>query len=217
MNRYWFFEWICMSWRLAGSSWSFFKGLHAISKLHTPLITVFGGKVALEEKENNYEKKTYDLAQKFVEHGFSVLTGGGPGIMKAANCGAASINKKRTLGITVHDIDKGYKNPCAPVVEVSDFFVRKWLLMRYSCGFIVFPGGVGTAEELFELLNRMKYGKVVAFPVVLVGVNYWRPLVDWYKNEGLKYGIIPARCADFLSITDDIDEAFKILHPECDH
>ncbi len=220
MKRNWFFEWIRIYYELTVARWNFFKALHAVSRLKTPIITVFGGTMfggKGSSYENNYEKEAYELARKCVEHGFSILTGGGPGIMEASNCGAASIAKKRTLGISVQGIDKDYKNPCAAVVHVSDFFVRKWLLMRYSSGFIIFPGGIGTAEELFELLNRMKYGKTPELPVVLIGTKYWHSLVDWYKNSGLKYGIIPEQCSHYLRITDDINEAFKIVNSNYNH
>jgi len=140
--------------------------------------------------------------------------------MVAANCGAAETRKKgekaQTLGIAVSGIDEDFMNPCADTLFVNYFFMRKWLLIRYSVGFIIFPGGVGTMDELFDLLNMMKHHRVPPLPVVLIGVEYWQPLVKWFKESALKGGLIDERLTELFVVTDDIDEAYDLLYEVCE-
>jgi len=202
-------------------SWQLMCSFLSLSKLHMPVVTVFGG--SKEDKEGIYSKKAYAIAKKFVEHDVSILTGGGPGIMEAANCGAVSAkrenenSKKCTFGVAVAAIDTWFISSCYyPTVRVSYFFMRKWLLIRYSVGFIVFPGGIGTMDELFDLLNLLKHNKIPSFPVVLIGKQYWQPLVDWFTGSAIKHGLITEkRLLELFVVTDDMDEAFNIIYEYC--
>src|SRR5207249_2543618 len=121
------------------------RGIYHISRLAEPIITIFGGKFAQEE--SIYTRKAYELSMLCAEQGISVITGGGPGLMKAANCGVAETimqkNKsKYTLGIGIKSVDVDFKNKCAFVFRVDYFFIRKILLINYSSGFVIFPGGI---------------------------------------------------------------------------
>ena len=194
----------------------FIRGVYTLSRLEQPIISIFGGKRA--PQENGYTKQAYDLARMLAKQNISVLTGGGPGIMEAANCGAASIekekkdNKRRTVGIGVRGVDAEFVNPCAYVFHTRYLYIRKWLLMHYSRAFIVFPGGIGTCEELFELLDLMKLEKIKQYPVILIGSAYWRDVLNWYNEAGIKQGYIPAQAKDFITVTDDINQAYSIIN-----
>jgi len=206
-----FFHSIKVGYQLTNS---FFR----LSRLPMPIVTVFGG--AQADKTGKFTKQAHDLCQKLAKKGVSIITGGGPGIMVAANCGAAETRKKgekaQTLGIAVSGIDEDFMNPCADTLFVNYFFMRKWLLIRYSVGFIIFPGGVGTMDELFDLLNMMKHHRVPPLPVVLIGVEYWQPLVKWFKESALKGGLIDERLTELFVVTDDIDEAYDLLYEVCE-
>lgn len=219
MKRFWLFEWLSVVWLLIKAMGQFFYCLYKMSRMQGQIISMFGGKgVAIDHA---YAKSAYDLASLCVQHELSILTGGGPGIMEAANCGATSTDRRDkkqtlTLGLGVAGVDADFVNPCVKVIRVCDMFIRKWLLIRYSSAFVIFPGGIGTAAELFAMLDLVKLRKLPQRPVVLIGSAYWQPLVDWYA-QAIKFGTISARCADFFVVTDDINEALRLLHPTCKH
>jgi len=200
--------------------WELICSFMKLSKLSMPVISIFGGSMA--EKDGVYSKKAYILAKKFAEHDVSVLTGGGPGIMEAANCGASSIyngdedKRKKTIGIAVTGIDTWFVSSCFyHTIRVGYFFMRKWLLIRYSVGFVVFPGGVGTVDELFDLLNLMKHHKIPQFPVVLIGRDYWKPIIDWFQDSALKNKLIDEKLTKMFVVTDNTDEAFEVVYDFC--
>lgn len=192
-------------------------GFFRLARMPMPIVTFFGG--AKADSSGTCVQQAHDLAERFVKSGVSVLTGGGPGIMVAASCGAAEGSKPgkkgRTLGITVAGVDEEFVNPCADTLRVSYFFMRKWLLIRYSVGYVVFPGGVGTMDELFDLLNMLKHNKIPPFPVVLIGVDYWQPVITWFYNFAFKEGLIDESLAKLFVVTDSIDEAYEIIYDVC--
>ncbi len=186
-------------------------GVYRLSKLTQPIVAVFGGKGAYYK--GKYAKWAYQFSEKIIDHNMSVITGGGPGIMEAANCGAFESSEKKkevTLGIRVKGVDATFLNKCASFIKVDYFFVRKWLLTHYACGFVHFPGGIGTVDELFEVLNLMKVKKVKKVPIILVGTDYWKNLIEWYEHA-LKSDLIDAPLQSMLVITDDIDEAVHAI------
>ena len=189
-------------------------GLYSLSRLRGPIVSIFGGKWVNDE--HGHAKQAYELAGQLVEHGFSIVTGGGPGIMSAANCGAQEkkeqlkIKEECTLGISVVGVDDGFVNPCARLVQIRSFFVRKWLLMRYSSAIVVFPGGIGTVDELFDVLNLQKFNIIKLMPVILVDRSYWQGLVDWY-NQSAAQGIIRPEYKRLFTITDDLDEVYSSI------
>ena len=191
-------------------------GAWRISRLPKPLVSIFGA--TRLKKTDRYRQVAHELASKLVQVDISVLTGGGPGIMEAANCGALPRNggKGVSMGIGVKDLGEG-KNPCVQeYCELDYFFARKWLLTRYSSGFVVFPGGFGTLDELSEVLTLVQVGKLSRVPIVLVGVEYWADFMSWITNEALQHGFIEKEHMSLLTVTDDIEEAFCLVRDACE-
>lgn len=199
-------------WALMQTLWARCR----MARIKKPIITVFGGKGA--SQENEYAHIAYDLSGALVERGFAILTGGGPGIMQAANCGAVDYAVKHSIkgcvsfGVRVPGIDEGFKSPCAyGIAQVSYFFVRKWLLINYSRALIVFPGGIGTLDEFFQVLNLIKTKKMKRLPVILVGAHYWKPLIDWYFNYGIASGFIKKEMHDLFTVVDDVPSILRLI------
>jgi hypothetical protein len=190
-------------------------GWYKISQLSGPVITIFGATSVAQYTP--YTQLAHDIAHQCVVLGMSVLTGGGPGVMEAANCGAHHQSQKEqkqyqhVLGISVQRLDSGYTNPCPPIIQVNTFFIRKWLLMNYSYAFIILPGGIGTADELFEVLNLIVTEKLQRVPIVLVGSSYWQPLIDWYYKSGIAHGLINAHWSDLFIVVDSVEDAIKAI------
>lgn len=198
--------------RLAGGVWT-------LSKLEKPIVSVFGGSKV--EQHHGYALKAATLAAQLIDHDISVITGGGPGIMQAANCGAFKHNngsrKAKSIGISVEGLPQEIRNECADDFIVTHyFFTRKFLLTRYATAFVLFPGGFGTMDELFEILTLMQTHKQPRVPIVLIESRYWQPVIEWCKNA-VKEGLLLQKDADLLFVTDDIDEAVKHLHQQCQH
>lgn len=202
-------------WRMIYTSFSAAHGVLKILKLHQPIVTVFGGSHIAADSV--YAHAAYDFAALCAHENISILTGGGPGIMLAANCGATRTAREKdaevpiTLGIEVKGLDEWFRNVCAEVFTVDTFSVRKKLLVNYSVAFVVFPGGIGTADELFDVLNLIKNKKIKQVPVILVGVDYWNPMVVWFKERLLREGMVSESFFDYFLITDDIAYAFGVI------
>lgn len=182
-------------------------GMWHISKYKPPFISIFGG--ARLKQSDYYALKAHELSQRFVDANVSVLTGGGGGIMEAANCGAiyAKHGTGRSIGIGVRDLDEP-RNICVQdFIIVNQFWARKWLLTRYSAAFIVFPGGYGTLDELTEVLTLIQTHKVAPTPLVLVGTEYWKPFMAW-TQEAFQHGTIKKEELELLFVTDDLEQAF---------
>ena len=197
--------------------WSIFKimgefvdGYDKLFKIG-PCVSMFGS-ARMEEGDKYYEMATY-TAKKITEQGFGVITGGGPGIMEAANKGAQEGKGKSVgLGISLpHEqgvnsyVDTDY------VINFNYFFARKVMFVKYAQGFIVFPGGFGTMDEFFESLTLIQTHKVTRFPVVLIGSEYWGGLIDWIKNTMVKNKTISEDDVDLFQLTDDPEEAIEIV------
>lgn len=188
-------------------------GIWKISKLEHAPVTIFGG--ARLKPESIYMKKASELAHKLSEGGIPVLNGGGPGIMEAASCGATKTESGviTAIGITVSALDQREpRSACLPEVIVMDNYgARKWLLIHYSIGFAVFPGGFGTLDELTEILTLIQTKLRDKAPIVLIGKEYWQPIMDWIHESALKEGLIAQEDVDLFTITDDVEEAYRIL------
>jgi uncharacterized protein (TIGR00730 family) len=189
-------------------------GTWRITRLQRPIISIFGG--AQMNPHDAYSHKAHDLANKLVDAGISIMTGGGPGIMQAASCGA--IRKTRSLtsiGIGVTEIDEG-KNPCVQeYFELSNFASRKFLLTHFSIAFIIFPGGFGTLDELAEILTLIKTKKLPPVPIVLIGKEYWKYFMQWLREESLIHGLITREDFTLFTLTDDLQEAFNLVCQLC--
>lgn len=192
----------------------YIRGFWAIRHIEQPIVTILGG---LNVKpDDTYGRQAFKLAQSLSTHGFSVITGGGPGIMVAANCGAASAcshkkNGCKTIGIGLTCANHDFENPCAYVYKANYFFIRKWFLFRYSVGFVFFPGGIGTADELFELLNLVIFK--ISFPqfIILVDKDYWKPLLDWYVDTAMKETLITLPPYEAFLVVDSPEEAMASI------
>lgn len=190
-------------------------GVWRISKLPHPIVSIFGGSRLPQQDE--YARQADQIGQWLVERDISVLTGGGPGIMEAASCGAIRSDggKGKSIGIGVRDLGEG-RNPCVEeYFQLDYFFARKWLLTRYSVGFIVFPGGFGTMDELAEVLTLIQTKKMKKIPIVLVGKEYWEPFMKWVIDEALKHGLVKKEHVQLFTVTDDPYEAFCLIRDEC--
>ncbi len=203
--------------KAVSNSYHLARGICMLSRIHAPIVSIFGS--ARDKKDGEYEQAAYALGKKFVENNISVLTGGGPGTMIDANCGAQSAVKKKSkkiwsAGIGVIGVDDDFDTKCQTFLAVNSFSVRKILLTRYSCGFVIFPGGIGTVDEFFELLNGFKHDKIERCPVVLFGSEYWKKLTEWY-HDAIAAGFINKKYHDFFIVTDDVQQAFDSVHKYC--
>lgn len=200
-------------WQMARVMMQLLYGAWRISKLKGPIVTIFGG--ARLVPNTPYGKKAYELSQKFMNKNISILTGGGPGIMEAASCGARS-RKSKSIGIGVASLGEERNHCVGEYFELDYFFARKWLLTQYSSGFIIFPGGFGTLDELFETLTMIQTKNLTRVPIVLIGVEFWKGLADWITNEPLAHGLVAKEHLEFFKLTDDLQEAYCWIMGKCE-
>ncbi len=186
-------------WRVMRIMSEFVQGFDALAGM-PPAVTIFGSARA-KAGDPPYEAAV-EVARLLGEAGFAIITGGGPGIMEAGNKGA------RTAGVLSVglNIELPFEQHLNPFVDISIthryFFVRKMMLVKYAQGFVIFPGGFGTMDELFEALTLIQTGKVKDFPVVLYDANYWRGLLDWLRGTMLAEGKISAPDLELLIVAD---------------
>jgi uncharacterized protein (TIGR00730 family) len=208
---------------LIGTNLRLLYGMWKLTELPQPAITIFGG--ARIKKDHPYAKKASQLSKQLVADGFSIVTGGGPGIMEAANFGALEylkecrLNENGTkctpivsagIGLVRLNLDK--QNPYVQKqIIMRHFFARKWLLVRYSIGFIVFPGGFGTLDEFFEIITLRQTSRMQEAPIILIDSEYWSPIVDWMYNRALRDGLISKEDLNLISILDDVDKVANII------
>lgn len=198
-------------------SWSVFKimaefvsGMEKMSQIG-PCVAIFGS--ARTKPGDRYYEMAREIAGKITKLGFGVLTGGGPGIMEAANRGAqesggasAGIDIVLPFEAKCNDYIDRDKNVCCDY-----FFVRKTLFMRYAQGYIAMPGGLGTLDEISEAITLIQTEKLSDFPIILVGKDYWQGLIDWFSNTLLAEKMISASDFDIFHVVDTADEAVKII------
>src|SRR6266571_4707651 len=195
-------------WRVLRIQAEFVEGFGLLAELG-PAVSVFGSaRTARGSAE-------YDRAQRIgaglASAGYAVITGGGPGIMEAANRGATSANGVSVgLGIEL-PVEQGLNEYVEIGLEFRYFFVRKTVFIKYSQAFVVLPGGFGTLDELFEALTLVQTGKITKFPIVLVGSDYWSGLVSWIRDSVLAGGKISAGDEDLLTVVDDPAEVVSII------
>jgi len=192
------------SWRVLRIMGEFVEGFDTLSDVYNA-VTVFGS--ARSTPDDPYYDKAVETARMLAEEGFPIITGGGPGIMEAANRGAQEGN-----GLSIGcNIELPFEQGLNPYVERSInfryFFVRKTMFVKYSTAFIVFPGGYGTMDELFEALTLIQTGKVSNFPVILFGAQYWAGLAEWLRERVAGEGKIASTDLRLFTITDSPREA----------
>lgn len=202
----------------ANDSWAIFKimgefvtGFEKMSAIG-PCVSIFGS--ARAKPNDYYFQLTERIAKKIVEAGYGIITGGGPGIMEAANKGA-HLSKGISVGLNIDLPFEQYDNPYIDRdknLNFDYFFVRKVMFVKYSQGFVVMPGGFGTLDELFEAITLIQTKKIARFPIILVGADFWNGLFDWLKNTVMEKAenINPGNM-DLLKIVDTEDEVVDIL------
>jgi len=192
------------TWQILRIQAEFTKGFDTFSDLG-PCISVFG---SARLKQGT---KWYVEAEKFgsliSEHGFGVITGGGPGIMEGANSGAKLVNGI-SVGVGIElPFESGMNKFVDKGIENRYFFTRKVMFLKYSKGFVIFPGGLGTLDELFETLTLAQCGHNIEYPIVLVGKEYWGGLLDWLKNTVLENGMMSEKDLELFRVVDTAEEA----------
>ncbi len=182
-----------------------FRALHFVG----PCITVFGS--ARFSEEHHYYVTGREVGRLLAKIGFTVITGGGPGIMEAANRGAQDVGGY-SVGCNIQLPNEQKPNQFLDKwVEFRYFFVRKLMLVKYSYGFVVLPGGFGTLDEIFECATLIQTGKIRDFPLVLVGKEYWEPLLTFFKERLVKEGTIDQLDAERIVVTDSPEEAIALI------
>ena len=190
-------------WRVMRVMSEFVQGFDALADVG-PAVTVFGS-ARTKPGETQYETAVH-TAQLLGEAGFNIITGGGPGIMEAANKGGYQAGVS-SIGLNIELPFEQHLNPYVDLsIDFHYFFVRKTLLVKYASGFVIFPGGFGTMDELFEAITLIQTGKIRDFPIVLFDTNYWGGLMDWVRHTMLAEGKISPADLDLILLTDSPEE-----------
>ncbi len=200
----------------AGDSWRLFKimsefvdGFDALSEVKLPGVSIFGS--ARTSPDDKYYKITEEVSARLAEAGYAIITGGGPGIMEAANKGADSVDGV-SIGLNISLPFEQEPNPFANLpLSFKYFFVRKVMFLKYAMAFIGMPGGFGTMDELFEALTLIQTRRIKSFPVILVGKDYWGGMVDWIKESLLKSGNVANEDLLIFDVLDDPDEIVNVI------
>lgn len=196
------------SWRLFKILAEFVEGFEILPRIY-PAVTIFGS--SRTSSDHPDYKKAEKLAKLLVKAGFSVITGGGPGIMEAANKGAAEVNGF-SVGLNIKLPFEQTPNPYANVrLEFRYFFVRKVMMAKYSVAFVFFPGGFGTLDEMFEVLTLVQTKKIKPIPIALVGKDFWSPLYSWMKEYLLGTQKISPKDLELFRITETPEETLEYI------
>ena len=196
------------TWRVFRIMAEFVEAFEVLRSVR-PAVTVFGS--ARTQDDHRYYQLGYNLAHTLAKEGFSIITGGGPGIMEAVNKGARDAGGK-SIGLNIAlPFEQKANNFLDIHLEFRYFFARKMMFLKYSCGVVVLPGGFGTMDELFESLTLIQTSKYPRFPVIMMGKEYWAGLLDWLEKRMLADGNISPSDMKVFSLTDDPEEAKAII------
>lgn len=199
------------SWAIFKIMGEFVNGYEKLSKIG-PCVSIFGS--ARTKPDHKYYKLAESVAKSIVEAGYGVITGGGPGIMEAGNKGA-HLGEGTSVGLNIDLPFEQHDNPYIDSDKSLDFdyfFVRKVMFVKYSQGFVVMPGGFGTLDELFEAITLIQTHKIGKFPIILVGTDFWKGLLDWIKETLLEsFGNISPKDLDLIHLVDTEDDVINIL------
>ncbi len=197
------------TWRIFKILAEFVEGFEKLSRID-PAVTVFGS--ARVKPDDPHYKLGVEIGRKLAEEGITVVTGGGPGIMEAANRGAFEAGGQ-SVGLNIELPFEQQPNPYVKKSLTFDyFFVRKVMLVKYANAFVILPGGFGTLDELFESITLIQTGKIMPFPTILVDSSYWGGgLIDWMKARMLEMGYISESDLNYIQVVDTADEAMAII------
>lgn len=196
------------TWRVFRIMAELVEGFEALSNIG-PAVTIFGS--ARLQPGSLYYEKCVTVAEQLARDGFAVISGGGPGIMEAANKGARS-GDGVSIGLNIALPMEQSANSFQDIrVEFRYFFVRKLMFVKYAVGYVIFPGGFGTMDELFEALTLIQTRKIRSFPVILVGKEYWQGLVEWLKKTVLEMGNIDRHDLDLFHVVEEPAEVCEII------
>jgi uncharacterized protein (TIGR00730 family) len=196
------------AWRLFKIVGEFVEGIDALHNLG-PAVTFFGS--ARTGPDDPMYKKTEEMASLFVKNNFAVITGGGGGIMEAANKGAAEAGGT-SVGLNIILPYEQEPNPYANIrLDFKYFFIRKVMFIKYAAAYVIMPGGFGTMDELFEAVTLIQTKRIKSFPLILVGRDYWAGLIDWIKARLLKEKRISPQDIEILQVIDDPEEVIKAV------
>ncbi len=196
------------SWRIFRIMAEFVESIEELSTLRNA-VSIFGS-ARVKPGDSCYQQAEY-LSRRLAEKGFSVITGGGPGVMEAANKGASEGGGK-SVGMNIRLPFEQKPNPYSNVsIDYKYFFIRKVMFVKYAVAYVIFPGGYGTLDELFEALTLIQTRRIKSFPVVLLGSSYWKGLMEWMSDTMLKENMILPEDLDLIRITDDPEEAVRYI------
>lgn len=198
------------SWQIFKIMAEFVEGFEKMSKIG-PCVSIFGS--ARTPSDHKYYKMAEDIAFQLTQEGFGIISGGGPGIMEAANKGAQR-GKGKSVGLNIDLPFEQHHNPYIDsdkVITFDYFFVRKLMFIKYAQGFVVMPGGFGTLDEFFESLTLIQTQKIGKFPIVLVGKEFWGGLMDWIKTTMLNEKNISPEDLDLFHLVETPEEAVQVV------
>jgi len=196
------------SWRVFRIMAEFVEGIETLSDVNNA-VTIFGS--ARVKPDDVYYQKAENLTRLLVQNGFSVITGGGGGIMEAANKGASEAGGK-SVGMNIQLPFEQKPNLYANIhLHYKYFFIRKVMFVKYAVAYVIMPGGFGTMDELFEALTLIQTKKIKSFPLILMGSEYWRGLLDWLKKTMLQEGKISSVDLDLIQVVDEPEEVVKLI------
>ncbi len=202
------------SWRMFRIMSEFVNGFDAMSAIDVPAITIYGS--ARTPVDDKYYLLAEQIAGELAKEGYGIITGGGPGIMEAANKGAFE-NGGLSVGLNIDLPHEQDPNPFANFpLDFKYFFVRKVMFMKYSMGFICMPGGFGSMDEFFEALTLIQTERIKPFPIVLVGSEFWSGLVDWIQDTLLGHGNISSDDMLLFKVLDEVDDVVEYFKKAID-
>ncbi|HHH47455.1 MAG TPA: TIGR00730 family Rossman fold protein [Gammaproteobacteria bacterium] len=200
------------AWRMFRIISEFTEGFDKLSRIDCA-VSIFGS--ARLPPENTYYQQAEEIARRLAAEGFSIITGGGPSIMEAANKGACEAGagpRVKSIGLNISLPREQQPNPYQNLtLEYRYFFVRKVMFVKHSMGYVCMPGGFGTLDEFFEALTLMQTMKIYPMPMVLFGTTFWQGLMDWLRDTLLSNGTISEEDFDYITVTDNIDEIVTIM------
>ncbi|UCG77547.1 MAG: TIGR00730 family Rossman fold protein [Nitrospirota bacterium] len=200
------------TWRVFRIQSELVEGFETLHDLG-PAVSIFGS--ARLDPHSKYYKLAVELATRLSNAGFSIITGGGPGIMEGANKGASK-GKGRSVGLNIELPLEQHPNKYQDIdLSFRYFFIRKLMFVKYSIAFVIFPGGFGTMDELFEALTLVQTKRIEMFPIVLFGKDYWKGLLDWMQSTLIPAGAISKEDLGLCTIVDSLDELCGFLLDHC--